>query len=159
MTDALRYHVCTFPPQSAWCAFPTAIPKNLVSEYTSFGSVASAWWAANSAEAVSSAELCPDNWFKAMVDTPDGAYFLNETIAWAGCYAAADDVSEIVATTAPTTAPTTTPAPPSEVAESSPKATSTTTTTTKQSNKAVHADGFDMWVVIAAAVAYAVWQA
>lgn len=59
MTDALGYHVCTFPPQSQWCACPTALPKDLESEYTSLCSVASPWWAANSAEAVSSADLYP----------------------------------------------------------------------------------------------------
>lgn len=87
-----------------------------------------------------------------MVITPGGDYALNKTIAWAGCYAAADDVSEIAATKTPTT----TPASRLGVATSSLEATSTTTMTTKQSNKATRADGFDMWVVIAAAIANSV---
>ncbi|RGP66168.1 hypothetical protein FSPOR_6788 [Fusarium sporotrichioides] len=89
LTDAMGMPACTFPPQSDWCAFSKTVPSNLQTAYSSYGSVASSFWAKHSSEAVEYAEHCPNRWFRAMTSLPYGAVWLNDTIAFAGCYAAA----------------------------------------------------------------------
>ncbi|RSL92424.1 hypothetical protein CDV31_015168 [Fusarium ambrosium] len=89
MTDAMGMPACTFPPQSDWCAFTKSAPSSLLPAYSSYGSIASSWWAEHSSAAVEDAKYCPNSWFKAMTSLPYGATWLNDTIAFAGCYAAA----------------------------------------------------------------------
>ncbi|RGP63226.1 hypothetical protein FLONG3_9982 [Fusarium longipes] len=97
LTDAMGMPVCTFPPQSDWCAFSKSAPSSLLTAYSAYGSSASSFWVEHSSEAVKYAGYCPNGWFKAMTSLPYGAVWLNDTIAFAGCYAAADafDVPEI----------------------------------------------------------------
>lgn len=64
LTDALGHPTCTFPAQSRWCSVTNALPTTLLSEYSSYGSVASSWWAAHSSAAVEDALDCPSEWFK-----------------------------------------------------------------------------------------------
>lgn len=78
---------CPFPEQSSWCAFTTAAPTAVLSDYSSYASSASFWWAEHSAAAVSVAQKCPNTWFKIISETPNGDIWLNNTIAFAGCYA------------------------------------------------------------------------
>ncbi|KAF5244278.1 hypothetical protein FANTH_7788 [Fusarium anthophilum] len=89
LTDAMGKSVCAFPPQSDWCAFTKSAPSSLLTAYSSYGSLASSWWAEHSSEAVEYAEYCPNGWFSAMTSLPYGAVWLNDTIAFAGCHAAA----------------------------------------------------------------------
>lgn len=88
-TDAMGLPVCTFPEHSRWCGFTTAAPSSLLPSYSAYGSTASSWWSKHSSMAVELAEECPHRWFKAMTDTPAGAGWLNDTIAFASCYAQA----------------------------------------------------------------------
>ncbi|KAM0228961.1 hypothetical protein ACHAPO_010368 [Fusarium lateritium] len=89
LTDAMGMPACTAPPQSDWCAFTKSAPSSLLNSYSSFGSVASSWWAEHSSVAIEYAEYCPNRWFRAMTSLPFSAIWLNDTIAFAGCYAAA----------------------------------------------------------------------
>ncbi|KAG8670659.1 hypothetical protein FPOAC2_07490 [Fusarium poae] len=89
LTDAMGMRVCTFPPHSELCDFTKFAPSSLLTEYSSYGSIASSWWAEHSSEAVEYAEYCPNRWFRAMTSLPHGAVWLNDTIAFAGCHAAA----------------------------------------------------------------------
>ncbi|KAM0491922.1 hypothetical protein ACHAP8_010295 [Fusarium lateritium] len=89
LTDAMGMPACTAPPQSDWCAFTESAPSSLLTAYSSYGSIASSWWAEHSSEAMEYAEYCPNRWFRAMTSLPFGAIWLNDTIAFAGCYAAA----------------------------------------------------------------------
>jgi hypothetical protein len=83
--------VCTFPPQFDWCAFTVSVPSSLLRSYSSYGSSASSWWVARSSDAVKYAQYCPVGWFEAMTALPYGAFWLNDTIAFAGCYADSDE--------------------------------------------------------------------
>ncbi|KAL6912434.1 hypothetical protein FSST1_010194 [Fusarium sambucinum] len=89
LTDAMGMPACTAPPQSDWCAFTKSAPSSLLNAYSSYGSTASSWWGEHSSEAVGYAEYCPNQWFRAMTSLPYGAVWLNDTIAFAGCYASA----------------------------------------------------------------------
>ncbi|KAF4342823.1 hypothetical protein FBEOM_3232 [Fusarium beomiforme] len=105
LTDAMGMPVCIFPRQSDWCAFTESAPSSFLPAYSSYGSVASSWWAAYSSEAVKYADYCPKAWFEAMTALPYGPVWLNDTIAFADCHAAAQTsggitaVSEATATT------------------------------------------------------------
>ncbi|KAF5023086.1 hypothetical protein F66182_4843 [Fusarium sp. NRRL 66182] len=98
MTDALGMSACTFPPQSQWCDFTKSAPSSLLPAYSSYASVASSWWAEHSSAAVDYAKYCPNRWFRAMTSYPYGAVWLNDTIAFAGCYAAAHATNELKTT-------------------------------------------------------------
>ncbi|KAK3364570.1 hypothetical protein B0T25DRAFT_576806 [Lasiosphaeria hispida] len=50
---------CPYPDKPRWCAFATAAPTPVVSEFKAHGSVASSWWAAHSSKTVSLAQDCP----------------------------------------------------------------------------------------------------
>ncbi|KAK2601576.1 hypothetical protein QQS21_004894 [Conoideocrella luteorostrata] len=89
LTNHVGMSACAFPPQSKWCAFSTSAPSTLLSDYSSYASSASSWWSGHSSAAVDEAVLCPNSWFKAMMWFADGPAWLNDTIAFAGCYAAA----------------------------------------------------------------------
>ncbi|KAF4946569.1 hypothetical protein FGADI_11083 [Fusarium gaditjirri] len=102
LTDAGGMSVCTFPPQSDWCAFTKSAPSSLLTAYSSYGSIASSWWTDHSSEAVEYAEYCPNRWFRAMTSLPYGAIWLNDTIAFAGCYAAANATGKPKMTLKPT---------------------------------------------------------
>ncbi|CEI67929.1 hypothetical protein FVEN_g7795 [Fusarium venenatum] len=89
LTDAMGKPACTPPPQSDWCAFTKSAPSSLLTVCSSYGGTDSSWWAEHSSEAVEYAEYCPNQWFRAMTSLPYGAVWLNDTIAFASCYAAA----------------------------------------------------------------------
>lgn len=108
--DVAGLPVCPFPELSKWCSFSAAAPKTLLPVWSSFGSMASTWWAHNSAEIVDYADSCPNRWFKTMVRVPYGALRLNNTIAWAACHAQANPDGAL-RTPKPTTATTTTEQP------------------------------------------------
>lgn len=86
---------CPFPDQSRWCLFgsstsvpgqPAPVPTSMLPAYSSFGSLASSWWAANSASALSLAQHCTFLWANEAFIL---GRHLNKTIAIANCYAEA----------------------------------------------------------------------
>ncbi|KAK2599165.1 hypothetical protein QQS21_005355 [Conoideocrella luteorostrata] len=112
-TDIIGKPICAFPPQSQWCAITTAMPKTLMSSYSAYGSSASSWWSRYASEAVDYATYCPGRWYRAMHAMPGGAGWLNDTIAFAGCYAADHPVTVTASVTGSTATATgsTTPQP------------------------------------------------
>ncbi|KAF5542205.1 hypothetical protein FPHYL_11596 [Fusarium phyllophilum] len=144
LKDAVGMSVCTFPPQSDWCAFTKSAPSSLLTAYSSYGSSASSWWAEHSSEAVQYAEYCPNRWFKAMTSLPYGPVWLNDTIAFAGCYAAAHATGEPKTTLKAT-------------ATTKPKATDTGATATAADGRgsAGKRDDVGMWVVAGTGLAAA----
>lgn len=89
-TNVVGIPTCPFPAQEEWCAFTTAAPTALLPDYSSYASTASSWWSVHSAQALEHARYCPSRWFRAMTRVPAGAGWLNDTIAFAGCYASAN---------------------------------------------------------------------
>lgn len=100
---------CPFPDKARWCAITTALPASLAPAYLAYGSVASSWWAAHSAEAVVLAQDCPVGWYAAMMMTPNGPNWLNSTIIMAECHADAKITAGAGSGTGLTAAPTATP--------------------------------------------------
>ena len=80
---------CPFPVQSSWCAFTTSAPSDVLPVYSSYASQAYLWWSAHSSSVVSLAQECPIGWENAILMYPGGDMWLNNTIAFAGCYAEA----------------------------------------------------------------------
>lgn len=144
-TDAFGLPQCPFPASSLWCGFSTVVPSSLLSSYSSYGSVASSWWSAHSSAAVSLAQNCPMEWYKAMVDTPGGAGWLNSTLVFAGCY------KEAHSTTGSSTKATATATTGSKATLSGPNPTTTTTntvTSTAKVNSVIgRAGSFEIWMV------------
>ncbi|GKU05911.1 unnamed protein product [Fusarium langsethiae] len=146
LTDAMGMPACTFPPQSDWCSFSKTVPSSLQTEYLSYGSVASSFWAKHSSEAVEYAQYCPNGWFKAMTSLPYGAVWLNDTIAFAGCYAAhasGKPHTNLEATTTVDQKPTGT------------GATTSATATSELNGIAGKRDDMGMWVVAGTGLAAA----
>ncbi|KAF2221554.1 hypothetical protein BDZ85DRAFT_174774, partial [Elsinoe ampelina] len=83
--------VCLFPAYSKWCSFTHTAPTSVLSEYRSYGSVANAWLAARSSTMVELAEGCPNYWYKAINQVFLAENRINNTIAMAECYAAAQN--------------------------------------------------------------------
>lgn len=114
-TDYNGLPVCEFPAHSKWCAFSSVAPATVQPEYTSYASAAHSFWAEHSSAAAQEAIYCPNRWWSAMMWFPAAPVWLNDTIAFAGCYAAAHatDLPEQTTTTAATTGavPTTSAAP------------------------------------------------
>ncbi|KAM7210949.1 hypothetical protein V8F06_013663 [Rhypophila decipiens] len=82
---ANRLYGC-YPSKEAWCGFTTAAPASLLPAWTSLGSSASSFWAAQSSAAVSLARQCPLRWYDASLGVPGGSARLNETIILSACY-------------------------------------------------------------------------
>ena len=81
---------CPFPAQSRWCAFSTAAPTDVLPAYSSFANQAYSWWEERSSAVVSLRENCPNVWENALLHGSTGREeWLNDTIAFAGCYAEA----------------------------------------------------------------------
>ncbi|OBT63318.1 hypothetical protein VE03_07229 [Pseudogymnoascus sp. 23342-1-I1] len=80
---------CPFPAQSDWCAFTTAAPKDVLPAYSSYASQAHSWWEAHSSVIASAKEMCPNNWANGLWRNAGSEEWLNDTIAFAGCYAEA----------------------------------------------------------------------
>lgn len=140
---------CPFPEQSRWCSFTSVAPKSVLSDYSSYGSAASSWWAAHSSGAVSAAQYCPNSWYELLRTTPNGETWLNDTIVFAGCYAEAHQTSAL---------PTSTPASGSGSAAIPTKTTakgSQTTPTTSPNSVAGRMDRIDMWKVAGTGLAAA----
>ncbi|EGX93726.1 hypothetical protein CCM_01995 [Cordyceps militaris CM01] len=93
-TNHVGQTVCAFPAHSRWCAFATAAPATVLPAYSSYASSASVWWSEHAADAAAEAEFCPNAWRKAMMWFANGPEWLNDTIAFAGCYAAAQVTGE-----------------------------------------------------------------
>ncbi|KFZ07587.1 hypothetical protein V501_06320 [Pseudogymnoascus sp. VKM F-4519 (FW-2642)] len=89
MSTATSLDYCSFPPQSEWCAFTTAAPKDVLTAYSSYASQAYSWWSARSSTIAFLKEDCPNNWDLSLWRVPGGEEWLNDTIAFAGCYAEA----------------------------------------------------------------------
>jgi hypothetical protein len=139
---------CPFPEQSSWCAFSTVAPKTVLSDYSSYGSAANLWWSAHSSKAVSVAQRCPNSWYKVMRETPNGEIWLNDTIAFAGCYAEAHPITSSLHTT--TTSPTTGAGGVTKTITP----TGSVTMPTMVSNSAVgQIEGVGMWAVAGAGLA------
>ena len=85
---------CPFPEWKSWCAFTTAAPPEVLPAYSSYASVASSWWAAHSSRAVEVVQSCPNTWISEMREALYGEVWLNNTIAFAGCYAEAREIDE-----------------------------------------------------------------
>jgi hypothetical protein len=75
---------CPLPSKSLCCGFATAAPSALLPAYSSYGSVASSWWASKSSAAASVSQYCPVGWSNVMPLL--GEVWLNDTIAFAECY-------------------------------------------------------------------------
>ena len=96
---------CPFPGKEKWCAFPTAAPSSIIPAWSTFGSAVSSWWAAHSSGASSLARYCPNRWRQIMTETPYGELWLNDTIAWAECYADAQPTNAQSGSSTKTTTP------------------------------------------------------
>ena len=156
LSDYLGMPVCEYPPHTKWCSFEQAAPATLISEYSSYAKTASSWWARHSSAAVDEAELCPNRWFEAMMYFPGGPSWLNGTIAFAGCYAAAHATDEPLITGLGTTTSRTTSTGVVPTA-SAPKST---TSSPSESNAAParafrNADSAGRWILLAGLVAAA----
>ncbi|KAF7555884.1 hypothetical protein G7Z17_g1809 [Cylindrodendrum hubeiense] len=145
LTDAMGMSACTFPPQSDWCGFTKSAPSSLLPAYSSYGSVASSWWAEHSSSAVEDSKYCPNSWFKAMNSLPYGATWLNVTIAFAGCYVAAHPTGNAKTTLAATTT----------AALKATGSVSKATSTVNNANGVGRRDGAEMWVVAGTGLAAA----
>ncbi|KFY08962.1 hypothetical protein V492_05773 [Pseudogymnoascus sp. VKM F-4246] len=97
---------CPFPAQSSWCAFTTAAPSAVLPAYSSYASKAYSWWSAKSSTIISLSAKCPKGWENGMLMNPGSEMWLNNTIAFAGCYSEAYISDK--PTTQPTSIPTTT---------------------------------------------------
>ncbi|KAK2616537.1 hypothetical protein QQS21_000580 [Conoideocrella luteorostrata] len=93
-TNVYGMSACDFPDASLWCAFTTKAPPTILPEFNSYASSASSWWSARSSKAVSLAHECPLGWYKAMLSTPAGAAWLNQTLIFGECYAEAHSTSK-----------------------------------------------------------------
>ncbi|KAJ3456231.1 hypothetical protein MRS44_016254 [Fusarium solani] len=100
--DVMGRSACTNPPRSKVCSFSDYVPSTLLSEYWSFGGVASSWWAEHSSQAVENAAYCPNRWYRAMKAVPYGEVWLNDTLAIVGCYVVAHATSTSTDNKAPT---------------------------------------------------------
>ncbi|OBT63856.1 hypothetical protein VE03_06562 [Pseudogymnoascus sp. 23342-1-I1] len=85
----LTVNVCPFPAQSKWCAFTSVAPAAVLPAYSTYASQAYSWWEARSSTLSFLIEDCPKVWGKAIFDVPGGEEWLNDTIAFAGCYSEA----------------------------------------------------------------------
>ncbi|QPH01783.1 hypothetical protein C2857_005986 [Epichloe festucae Fl1] len=124
-TNAQGVPTCTFPAPSQWCAI--TIPTTLSSTYSAYGSTASSWWSRYRSEAVDFATYCPGRWYKAMNAMPGGGAWLNDTIAFAGCYEADHAVTATTTTTANLITPTPTAVSSSAAASSTSSSSATST--------------------------------
>lgn len=93
LTDDIERFLDCYPANDEWCKFTTAAPASLIPDYKLYGSAASSWWAAHSSSALFLATDCPERWFNAMYEVPNGGTWLNDTINFAACY------GEVVTTT------------------------------------------------------------
>jgi hypothetical protein len=143
-TDAgTLFFDCPFPGTSL-CGFATAAPSTVVPAYSSYASSAASWWSAKSASAVALATECPVSWYHAMNGVVGGDQWLNETIAYAGCYAGAHPAAggSGATTTSGAAGPPATPG--SGVAKTS----GPTATATPPPNRATgRGEGLGMWMV------------
>jgi hypothetical protein len=89
---------CPLVQKSNWCAFPTAAPSSLLSEYSSYAKRASIWWASHSSSAVSVAQMCPNKWYNAGHQEVTTFSWFNVTIMHAECYAEAHATSALPTT-------------------------------------------------------------
>ena len=90
---------CPFPEWTSWCGFTTAAPREVLPAYSSHGSVASSWWAAHSSRAVEVVQRCPNTWIREMREALWGEVWLNDTIAFAACYAEEHEIDKPSTTT------------------------------------------------------------
>ncbi|KAK1767571.1 hypothetical protein QBC33DRAFT_559055 [Phialemonium atrogriseum] len=139
-------------PGNKWCGFTTAAPAAVLSDFSSLGSLALSWWSAHSSAAVSLASECPLGWWDAVMAVPNAERWLNDTIAFAGCYADAHPTTG--SATEPTTGSLTTgltATTRSGVTSSGPKATST-----DMPNSVLgQTEGVEMWMVAGTGLAVA----
>lgn len=130
-TNVYGYEACDFPAPAEWCAFSTAAPTAVRSDFSDYASTASSWWAARNSDAVELAEECPHEWFKAMLGVPGGAAWLNQTLILGQCYADAADASP---TSGSSSGLASTTQAPTTAAETGSLPTSTKPTTTPATN-------------------------
>lgn len=150
LSTATSLDYCSFPPQSEWCAFTTAAPKDILSAYSSYANQAYSWWSARSSTIAFLREDCPNTWEKNFWRIPGSEEWLNDTIAFAGCYAEA-----LTATEPAPTGSTTGGAGTTEVTATSRSGAavgSATPTSTDVPNGAGWV-GVDMWMVAMAGLA------
>lgn len=84
-TDAgTKIELCPFPPNAGWCGFTNAAPATLLPAWSTYASQASSWWSDHWQDAVTTAAMCPLQWYRASI--PGKLWVLNETIAFAGCF-------------------------------------------------------------------------
>ncbi|RYP56582.1 hypothetical protein DL771_011761 [Monosporascus sp. 5C6A] len=146
-----RPAVVPVPQPSLWCGFSSAAPSSVLPDYSSYASEASSWWSAHSSAAVSLAEQCPEGWYDAMTNTPNGQLLLNDTIIFAGCYAEAHPTSG-----ASSSGLTVTSSRPGSIATPGPGAPESGPTPTDTPNSAFgRTEGVEMWLVAGTGLAAA----
>ncbi|TPX10621.1 uncharacterized protein E0L32_008507 [Thyridium curvatum] len=79
--------LCSVTELSQWCGMSTAIPPAVLADYSSYVSGAYSFWSAKSSEAMSASSYCPVFWERPSLAAHR---WLNLTIAFAECYAAAN---------------------------------------------------------------------
>ncbi|KFY05282.1 hypothetical protein O988_00121 [Pseudogymnoascus sp. VKM F-3808] len=84
---AITIEQCPFPGQSDWCAFTTAAPAAILPAYSAYASQAYSWWATRSSTLSFLTEDCPNVWHSILLNNAGSEEWLNDTIAFAGCYA------------------------------------------------------------------------
>ncbi|OBT84543.1 hypothetical protein VE02_06801 [Pseudogymnoascus sp. 03VT05] len=148
MSTANPLDICPFPAQSEWCAFTTAAPKDVLPAYSSYASQAYSWWSARSSTIEFLREDCPSNWEKNFWRIPGSEEWLNDTIAFAGCYAEA-----LTATGPAPTGQTTGVAGTTEVTATSREGPGSATPTSTDAPNGAGWVGVDMWIVAMAGFA------
>ncbi|KFY52113.1 hypothetical protein V496_08653 [Pseudogymnoascus sp. VKM F-4515 (FW-2607)] len=80
---------CSFSAQLSWCVFTTAALSDVLPAYSSYISQAYSWWSVHSSSVISLAQECLVGCGNAIRMDPGSDIWLNNTIAFAGCYAEA----------------------------------------------------------------------
>lgn len=81
------FQPCPVPARKTLCAFSTAVPTSLLSEYSSYASSAAAWWGAGNGDKVMSlVKNCPYLWDDSLLRYPGSGMNLNRTVEHAQCW-------------------------------------------------------------------------
>lgn len=90
-TDSDIFYSCDDMDQAAVCAYSTAVPASLSSQYASLASAATAWVSQHSSDLQALPTDCPEHWEwegqRAMIEFHTGSRWTNRTVKLAGCAA------------------------------------------------------------------------
>jgi hypothetical protein len=105
-------HLCIWgPPLSSWCELTTRAPPEALPALSSWGTEASSWLAARTAQAVPLARSCPVAWHDARNAIFMADLELNRTIISALCFGGLEEKEEVAETSTAATGTRETAAP------------------------------------------------